>query len=134
MTVSKTTLYARAFGLWLVFLVMAVAAGAAREFVLGPAVGDLTARQINSVFLCLAYLPIMRIFIVRRGLKANRQLLALGAFWCGLTFLFETSLGLASGASPRTVFQDYDLSGGRLWPLVLLTLLLGPWLMRRVGK
>jgi hypothetical protein len=54
-----------------------------------------------------------------------------------LTLAFEFSFGrYVSGLSWRTLLADYDLSQGRLWPLLLLTTLLAPWLVghARAGK
>jgi hypothetical protein len=40
-------------------------------------------------------------------------------------FLFGHYLG---GATWESLLADYDLRQGRLWPLVLVTVLVAPWL------
>ena len=41
---------------------------------------------------------------------------------------FEFLFGRVAGASWESLLANYDLSEGRLWPLVLVSVLLAPWL------
>ena len=56
-----------------------------------------------------------------------RDLLKVGLLWVVLTLLFEFGMGWVSGASWEAMIADYGLGRGRLWPLVLLAILVAPW-------
>jgi hypothetical protein len=57
-------------------------------------------------------------------------LVLLAAMMLALTAAFELLFGrYVAGASWESLLADYDLRRGRLWPLVLVTLLLAPWLV-----
>lgn len=121
----------RASLLWLAFLAMAILAGTLRQFLLAPALGDLTARAACTLLLCVLYFAAIRAFALRYQIDSLSTRLFLGIFWSGLTLAFEFGFGLARGLSWDVMLADYNLLGGRLWPLVPLTLLLTPLLARR---
>jgi hypothetical protein len=60
------------------------------------------------------------------------QSTASGLWWVGVALLlvtvaFEVVLGrFVSGLSWSALLADYDISRGRLWPLVLVGVLVGP--------
>jgi uncharacterized membrane protein YhaH (DUF805 family) len=125
-------LYVRGFLVWLVFLAVAVLAGAGREFYLTPRLGDTLARAVGSLFLCAAFLALMSLFIRRFRLTGVSTLLGLGAFWAALTLAFESGFGLWQGHTLEAILAAYNLFQGRLWLLVPLTLLFGPPLLGRL--
>ena len=53
-------------------------------------------------------------------------LIALGVMWALLTIAFEFGFGRAMGQSWATLLENYNLARGRIWPLVLVVLLLTP--------
>jgi len=122
----------KALRLWLAMLCLAVACGAFRELALTPRLGDTLARAVCSVFLCLAFLWILRRFVAANGIHSTGQLVCLGLCWALLTLAFEFGLGLARGLPLEALLADYDVTRGRLWPLVPLTLLCGPFIARRL--
>ncbi|GFK94969.1 hypothetical protein NNJEOMEG_02817 [Fundidesulfovibrio magnetotacticus] len=131
-TLRGFPLYLQAFGLWLSFLACAVACGAAREFLLTPRLGDTLARAVCTVFLCLIFLWAARWFVRRGNVRDTASLLGVGLFWCLATLAFEFGFGLARGLPLSALLADYDLFRGRLWPLVPITLLSGPYLSRKL--
>ncbi|MGE3467578.1 MAG: hypothetical protein AB7J13_11670, partial [Pyrinomonadaceae bacterium] len=64
--------------------------------------------------------------------RTARQNLLVGGLWVGLTVLFEIGLGIATGASPERIAEDYDLADGGLMPLGLVFMLFAPWLASRI--
>ncbi|HEY5332662.1 MAG TPA: hypothetical protein VIJ21_03880 [Solirubrobacterales bacterium] len=54
----------------------------------------------------------------------------MGGAWAALTVCFEFGLGRARGVGWSELGAEYDLRRGRLWPLVLLTVAVGPELTR----
>lgn len=65
----------------------------------------------------------------------TRAFFGVGALWLALTVAFEFAFGRnVSGASLESLLADYDLRRGRLWSLVLLTVLFAPWLVSVVRR
>jgi hypothetical protein len=112
---------------WLACAVVAVAAGAARELLLAPRLGAHAAHVAGTLAVCVLFLAAMGVFfrLVPPGTAAQQWML--GAFWCLLTVTFEFGFGhFVMGHSWSALLADYNLLRGRLWVLVLLTLLSGP--------
>jgi hypothetical protein len=107
-----------------------VANGAARELTYGRALSEPVANRISALTGTAAFLAYFD-FLQRRGpLRSRPQALLVGGAWTVLTVGFEFGLGRARGKEWRELTAEYDLSRGRLWPLVLLTVALGPELAR----
>jgi hypothetical protein len=111
---------------WLIQLVCAVALGAGRQLVLAPILGELAARAVGTLALCLAIALLARRFI-RRHRPAPAARLAVGVLWCALTLAFEFLAGhYLFGASWETLAADWNMAQGHLWPLVPAVALLAP--------
>ena len=118
-------------GAWLGGAVIGVANGAARELTYGRLVSEPVANRISVATATTAFLAYFDQLQRRRPLRSRRQAAAIGASWVALTLCFEFGLGRARGASWEELLAEYDVRRGRLWPLVLLTVALGPELTRR---
>ena len=73
----------------------------------------------------------------RWPLASTREALEVGAAWLALTVAFEFGFGRGvAHTSWDELLGDYDLRKGRLWPLVLAWIALGPAIVRarRCGK
>jgi len=127
-------MYLRAFTLWLAMLVLAVAFGALRDFVVTPLAGDTAARAMCTVLLSAALFGLAFRFVRRNRSAGQASLLALGVFWAGLTLVFEFGMGFSRGLPLDAMLADYNILDGRLWPLVPLTLLLGPLAAARLDR
>jgi hypothetical protein len=120
----------RALLVWLLLLVVAVAAAAIRTGVLEPRLGESKAHVVGTiavvaVFALLIWLVIGWITPTVR--PAN--LLLVGLLWLVLTVLFEFGFGrYVMGHSWSKLLADYNVCAGRLWVLVLLTVLFWPLL------
>lgn len=115
----------RATAIWFLILVLAIANGAFRESVLIPALGVPSAPMLSGlvlgsvIFLCAW-------FLLPRPLPP-RQAWAIGAWWLGMTLVFEFSFGrLVAGKSWEELLAAYTFKDGNLWPLVLLVTLVSP--------
>jgi hypothetical protein len=117
--------------MWLVLLVAMVATGIAREAVLTPRVGA----QASHVWGTLAAMLVAAALIgwwVRRERPSPAAALGVGVLWVALTVVFE--FGFFSGVRGRPwqeLLADYNLFRGRLFGLLLLTVLAAPWLWAR---
>jgi hypothetical protein len=110
-----------------VLLVLMFSNGIARVTVLEPWLGEEPARRVATIVGVGIVLAFSRLYVRRAGAGAPREWLAVGVVWLALTLAFEFGMGLVAGRSWAEMLVDYDLTRGRLWPLVLVATLLGPW-------
>jgi hypothetical protein len=129
------SLVARAIGMWLVLLALMMGNGFLRVLVLQPRLGEDAARQAASLLGIGFILGASALFVRRLGEPGSAALLRIGALWLLLTLAFEFLFGhYVSGLSWQALLGEYDISRGRLWPLVLLTTLVAPWLAGRARR
>jgi hypothetical protein len=117
-------------GAWFGGAAIGVANGAARELTYGRALPEPVANRLSAVSGSVAFLAYFDLLQRRRPLASRRQAATVGATWVALTLCFEFGLGRAQGKTWGELTAEYDLRRGRLWPLVLLTVAVGPELAR----
>jgi hypothetical protein len=123
------TILAKAVSMWLVLLVAMTGNGILRVLLLQPRLGESLARQAACVSGMVLILGLTGLFVRRLAHPSGGQLLRIGLLWMVLTVGFEFLFGhYAAGASFEALLAEYNVMRGRLWPLVLLTTLLAPWL------
>lgn len=123
----------RALLVWLLLAVVAVSAGVAREALLTPRIGPQAAHVAGTWVVVAAFF--MAIGLSIRWIVpdlATWRLWLVGGVWLFLTVAFEFGFGhYVAGHSWSRLFRDYDVLAGRIWVLVLLTVLFAPvWLGR----
>jgi hypothetical protein len=124
------SLWMRAALVWGALLVVMFGNGAFRALVLQPRLGEQVARQVSSV-LGMGVIFAAAGVLVRwhAGAESPRAWLAAGVLWCALTLAFEILFGrYVSGMSWDALLADYDVTSGRLWPLVVASTIVAPWL------
>lgn len=111
---------------WLVLLVVGFSNGTLRQLGYARFFTDRTAHQISCATGIAAF-GVAVFFLVRAWpLSSPGQAWRVGALWFALTFLFETGMGVVAGHPWSRIFGDYAVWEGRLWPLVLLFVLVAP--------
>jgi hypothetical protein len=113
---------------WLGGPLIGIANGTARELGYEERLGEQRAHQLSTVTaigLFAAYFD----GLSRRWPLSSREALGVGGTWLALTVAFEFGFGRLEGKSWRGLLADYDLRHGRLWPLALLWIGLGPTAM-----
>jgi len=124
----------RGLVIWLLLLVLAFAGAAFREGVLAPRIGTDAAHFVGT-FVVVALFLVAIALSVRWVVPtlAPRRLLELGLGWTAMTIAFEFGFGrFVMGHPWSLLLHDYNVFAGRIWILVLLTTLLGPWLLGRM--
>jgi len=120
-----------AAALWLVMLVIAVIGGAVRDKLLAPRIGEHLARQVETVALAVVFAIGIAAYVWRARLTAAAAAVV-GCAWCAATVAFETVLGrVILEQSWSEVLPHYNLAAGRLWPIVLVVLLVTPYAVAR---
>lgn len=121
-------------GVWLVIAVVAVGNGILRTALIEPAIGEYPAHVVATLATGIpAFLGVMYLYFRYGPIDHTEQELAgIGIFWLALTVAFEFGFGHYVVGHPWSrLLADYDLLAGRLWVLVLLTMLVGPLLVDR---
>ncbi len=125
--------YRRLFAAWLLLALLMPLNGALREFGLKPALPAALADALSAVLGVLIILAVTRaIFRIAPG-TPDARLWGMSAVLVLLTVAYEFAAGLLGGQSWREMLANYAIWRGRLWPLVLLTLGLTPFLWRPRG-
>ena len=116
---------------WSGMVVIAVVNGVFRGLVTQPLLGETVARQLATLVL-LGALVLYQWELARRlPIPTARLAWALGVAWTAMTLAFEFGFGrFVEHLSWSTMLADYDLTRGRIWILVPLTLLVLPWSVR----
>lgn len=128
-------MYLRAVVVWLVELATAIVNGAFREAVLVPRLGPGAAHVASTLLLSGAILAVAVVAIRWLALPSIGAAFRIGLLWVGLTLAFEFGAGHYLFGHPwERLLADYDLSAGRVWPLVLVTTLCAPAVARRLRR
>jgi hypothetical protein len=119
---------------WLGGAAIGVLNGVLRENTYAPRVGEERAHRISSATAIVALAGWFAFLQRRRPLQTRAQATAVGAAWVAMTIAFEFGFGrLVAKQSWRELTADYDLRRGRMWPLVLTWVGLGPAVTRAVA-
>ncbi|MFL5740403.1 MAG: hypothetical protein ACJ75B_09320 [Flavisolibacter sp.] len=131
---NQYNIFLRAAITWLLFIPIVFINATIRELVYKPFVGELAAHQISTVlasaaFFILAYLR----FRNHVQTVSKSSLFLIGCMWLIMTVLFEFALGrFVTGASWNKIFYDYNILEGRIWILLLITLLVTPFIVKQL--
>jgi len=130
----------RVFRVWLVLVVAMSANGILRELVLRPRVGPSSADVLSAVLGIAIILVGTRYFLRPLAGRPTKDLAITSVVLVALTVAFEFLFGhYVDHKSWEELAQNYELWRGRLWPILLLTLALTPflwgrWLDARPGR
>ncbi|MBI5889132.1 MAG: hypothetical protein HZB47_00435 [Nitrosomonadales bacterium] len=117
---------------WFVLLLVAMLNGALRELTYGKFVSELSANQLSCVSGILLFAVVIRQYVRLWPPISAREAWQIGLFWMALTVAFEfLFFHYIAGHSWESLLANYDMSEGRLWPLILLWVAVAPYLFYR---
>lgn len=120
---------------WLGMMALAVANGIARDKLYGPRVGELAGHQFSTGILLILFGAYFYGLELVWPLYSGNAAWLIGVTWLIMTLLFETALGRFVAREPwRKVFADYNVLEGRLWILVPVWVLCGPYVVFRLHR
>lgn len=123
----------KALVLWFGILALAVLNGTLRETVLVPALGSFIALVVSGAILAICIFVVAWLAVPWWGPLTARQWWWVGAFWFLLTVVFEFSFGrFAQHKTWADLLEAYTFTGGNIWPLVLVAILVSPRLAAEV--
>ena len=118
---------------WIVLLLVAMINGALRDFTYGKHVSELLAHQLSSLSGIVLFGVVFHQFVRHWPPASARHALTIGLFWMALTVAFEfLFFHYAAGHSWEELLANYDIARGRLWPLILMWVALGPYVFYRL--
>jgi hypothetical protein len=123
-----------AIGAWFLFMVLAIINAGIRNGVFKPVVGDLAAHQISSVIF-MAVILVVTYAILRFSnlVLSDFEAFFMGTIWMISTIMFEFIAGHYVFGNPwEKLLADYNLFEGRIWSLVLLTILIAPYIANKL--
>lgn len=124
----------RPLAAWFVMLLVSVGNGIVRDAGYGRWLSERTAQQLSTLSGILLLGVVMCLYLRRVPPASARAALRLGLFWAALTVAFEfLFFHYVAGHPWPELLAAWNLADGQLWPLIILWLLLGPWLLRRRG-
>ena len=114
---------------------IAFANGTLRQIGYAPIVSDLTAHQISSFTLIFFFFVYFRFISRKWRIESAQNAWLIGLMWFLLTIGFEFGfVHFISGNPWNKLLHDYNLSEGRLWALVLVSILVEPYIIHRLQK
>jgi hypothetical protein len=120
---------------WFVLLLVAMLNGVLRESTYGRYVSELSAHQLSSVIGILLFAVVIHRYVRRWPPASAREAWYIGLFWMVLTVAFEfLFFHYVGGHSWEALLANYDMSAGRLWPLILLWVAVAPYLFFRLAR
>jgi hypothetical protein len=117
----------RPLAVWLAMLAAAFVNGAIREAWLIPSLGERTGRAISTLMLCALVLLLAWSTMPWIAPRSNSEAWIIGAAWAAMTLAFEFGAGHYLFGKPwPELAADYDVTRGRIWILVLITIVVAP--------
>jgi hypothetical protein len=125
----------RSLLIWLVILLLAIINGAFRQAVLIPRMGDPSGHVASTLLLSALVIAATSLALPWVNPMSTGEAWGVGMIWLVLTVAFEFLAGhYLFGNSWEKLLLDYNITQGRIWPLVLIVTLVAPvlvYLMRR---
>jgi hypothetical protein len=125
----------RALGVWVLLAFLMSLNGVFRETVLVPTVQRRAADAASAVMGMAVILGVTRFFLIKFAGRSDAHAWRLASLWTSLTVAFEFLFGhYVDGKSWKELIENYTIWRGHLWPVVLLSLFLAPFLWTRKRK
>lgn len=122
-----TTFWKRGLVAWGAMTVTMTANGIVREAVIAPRTNRRAADVISAASGIVILQLIARRALSRTGAPSRESVRQLAAAWLFMTLAFECGIGRAvDKKSWSDLLENYNVLEGRLWPIVLATLVAAP--------
>ena len=122
----------RTLAVWLLLAVFMTLNGIARELVLVPQLGPVSAGTVSAILGIAIILGVTGLFFHPLAGAPTSQLIRTSAILVVLTVLFELVLGhWVDGKTWGELAANYAVWEGALWPFVLLSIALAPFFWGR---
>ena len=118
---------------WLPMVFIAIANGGAREAWLQAPLGEMAAHQASTLSAIALFGAYIWWVMPRLRPASTGQAATIGGLWLLMTLAFEFLFGhFVAGQSWAALLANYDLTAGRLWPLIPAWVAIAPPLFHRM--
>jgi len=118
---------------WLGGIPIAILNAAIRNYLFQPYTNELLAHQISSFTIIIIFAIYFFWLNKLWPIDSTQQAITIGIIWLTLTIIFEFLFGhYVMGHSWTYLLQDYNIMSGRLWSLVLVWTIIGPYTIYKV--
>lgn len=124
----------KAFLIWLLIIPIAILNGGLREICLQPLLGEVYANLLSGFILCVAIFLIAYFSLPKLNQSSLRSYVLIGLLWVALTLTFETLFGLVQGHNFEKILQNYNMTRGNLWPLIVIFIGIVPWCIAKLRE
>ena len=116
------------FGTWFVLMILAIFNALLRTEGYGPYMSELQAHQLSTIIFIFMIIGVIFILVKHGELKLDSyHAVLIGVIWLVFTIVFEFIAGhYIFGNSWNRLINDYNIFNGRVWSLVLVTILFAP--------
>ncbi|MGK0525697.1 MAG: hypothetical protein ACI92N_003358 [Pseudomonadales bacterium] len=122
----------KALVIWFAIVVLAIANGSLREFLLVPVLGAQAALMLSGLLLSVLIVGVAYLSLPWLNPSQPVQVWGIGLAWLALTLIFEFSFGLLQGKSWLELLEAYTFEGGNLWLVVLAATVLAPYIAAKL--
>jgi hypothetical protein len=118
---------------WFMLLIVAVLNGIVRQTFFLDRLGELHAHQLSTLTGIVLFGIVIWILHRVWPLATPAQAWLVGCVWLVLTLAFELLFfHYVGGKSWELLLRDDNVAEGRLWPLLLIWVMVAPYLMHRI--
>jgi len=118
---------------WLGGIPIAILNAAIRNYLFQPYTNELLAHQISSFTIIIIFAIYFFWLNKLWPIDSTQQAITIGIIWLTLTIIFEFLFGhYVMGYSWTYLLKDYNIMSGRLWSLVLVWTIIGPYTIYKV--
>jgi hypothetical protein len=107
-------------------ILLAVANGTLRQFILLDRFGELKAHQLSTLLLIVLCSIYVWAIFSQLSIQSTRQAFIVGIVWAALTIIFEFGMGTLANRPMENLLRDYQILSGRVWLVFLAWLLFLP--------
>lgn len=120
---------------WVGMMLLAILNGGLRDGLYAGRVGELAAHQISTGLLLVVFAGYFWGLTSAWPIESAGMAWRIGLMWLLMTLAFETGMVRLVGGHPwERLLHEYDLLAGRVWLLVPLWTLVGPYLFYRLRR
>ena len=123
-------------GSWFLMMILALFNALLRTQLYGPYISELHAHQLSTIIFILMVIGVTYLLVKYGDLNLDSShALLIGVIWVVSTILFEFIAGhFIFGNSWDHLIADYNILNGRIWSLVLFTILFAPLSLLKILK
>jgi len=128
-------MFLRYFLAWFGMMIIALVNGGIRDGLYANRVGDLAAHQLSTLILLAVFGAYFWALTSVWPLASAGQAWTIGLMWLVMTLIFEVVLNrLILRNAWTALVYDYNIPAGRLWVLIPLWTLIGPYVCFRLRQ